>query len=40
MQPTIAELLAARGAGTSYHFNHIRAWRVHRDGHVTFGLDG
>ena len=40
VQPSIAELRAARGAGTYYHFNHIRAWRVHRDGHVTFGLDG
>jgi sulfane dehydrogenase subunit SoxC len=40
IQPTLAELRKARGPGTSYHFNHIRAWRVHRDGRVTFGLEG
>jgi sulfane dehydrogenase subunit SoxC len=39
VQPTLAELRKSRGPGTTYHFNHIRAWRVHRDGHVTFGLD-
>jgi sulfane dehydrogenase subunit SoxC len=40
VQPTLAEMRAVRGAGTTYHFNHIRAWRVHRDGHVSFGLEG
>lgn len=40
IQPTLAEMRAVRGAGTTYHFNHIRAWRVHRDGHVSFGLEG
>jgi hypothetical protein len=25
-----------RGPGTDYHFNSIRAWRVARDGTVTF----
>ena len=40
VQPTLAELRAARGIGTFYHFNHIRAWRVRRDGSVVFGLEG
>lgn len=40
VQPSLAEMRAVRGAGTTYHFNHIRAWRVHRDGHVSFGLEG
>jgi sulfane dehydrogenase subunit SoxC len=40
VQPTLAELRAARGLGTFYHFNHIRAWRVRRDGSVVFGLEG
>jgi sulfane dehydrogenase subunit SoxC len=35
-QPTMAELKTARGPGTDYHFNGIRAWRVTRDGTVTF----
>ena len=38
VQPTLEALIAARGAGTAYHTNHIRAWKVQRDGHVTFGL--
>jgi sulfane dehydrogenase subunit SoxC len=37
-QPTRKELARARGEGTQYHFNHIRAWRVRRDGSVVFGL--
>ena len=36
VQPTMAELRAVRGPGTDYHFNPIRAWRVARDGQVTF----
>ena len=40
VQPTLDQLRAARGLGTSYHFNHIRAWRVQRDGTVVFGLEG
>ena len=36
VQPTMAQLEAARGPGTDYHFNAIRAWRVARDGAVTF----
>ncbi|HET7250242.1 MAG TPA: sulfite dehydrogenase [Gemmatimonadales bacterium] len=39
-QPTLAQLRAVRGIGTFYHFNHIRAWRVRRDGSVVFGLEG
>lgn len=39
LQPTLAQLRAARGLGTYYHFNHIRAWRVDADGRVVFGLD-
>jgi sulfane dehydrogenase subunit SoxC len=40
VQPSLEELRKVRGPGTYYHFNSIRAWRVHRDGHVTFGLEG
>jgi sulfane dehydrogenase subunit SoxC len=36
VQPTMAQLRAVRGPGTDYHFNSIRAWRVARDGRVTF----
>jgi sulfane dehydrogenase subunit SoxC len=36
VQPTRQALLAARGIGTDYHFNCIRAWRVAGDGHVFF----
>ena len=36
VQPTMAELRAARGPATEYHFNCIRGWRVGRDGAVTF----
>src|SRR2546427_10176787 len=28
VQPTFEQLRGARGAGTTYHFNHIRPWRV------------
>ena len=38
VQPTLQELLAVRGEGPSYHTNNIRAWKVARDGRVTFGL--
>ena len=38
VQPTVQELWAARGERTSYHQNHIRAWKVAADGAVTFGL--
>jgi sulfane dehydrogenase subunit SoxC len=36
VQPTRAQLVAVRGAGTFYHFNNIRAWKVERDGRVFF----
>lgn len=37
VQPTLAEFRAKRGAGTDYHFNHIRAWTVQPDGQVFYG---
>ncbi|MGD8321915.1 MAG: sulfite dehydrogenase [Gemmatimonadota bacterium] len=37
VQPTYAQLVEARGAGTTYHANHLRAWRVASDGQVTYG---
>src|SRR5207245_2667681 len=40
VQPTLEQLRNARGLGTAYHFNHIRAWRVQGDGTVVFGLGG
>ncbi len=36
LQPTRAELVKARGPGTFYHFNNIRAWKVERSGKVFF----
>jgi len=36
IQPTMAQLKPVRGPGTDYHFNSIRAWRIARDGTVTF----
>ena len=36
-QPTLAEFTRVRGAGTDYHFNAIRTWKVAGDGAVTFG---
>jgi sulfane dehydrogenase subunit SoxC len=36
VQPTMAQLRAARGPGTDYHFNSIRGWRIARNGVVTF----
>jgi len=39
VQPSLAELKAARGAGTFYHHNNIRAWRVQPDGRVFFALE-
>jgi len=38
VQPTLDQLIEARGERTSYHQNHIRAWKVAADGTVTFGL--
>jgi sulfane dehydrogenase subunit SoxC len=37
-QPTLAAFEAARGAGTDFHFNHIRAWTVRPDGVVHYGV--
>jgi sulfane dehydrogenase subunit SoxC len=39
VQPTVAEFVEKRGAGTDYHFNAIRAWRVAPDGSVFFRPD-
>lgn len=39
VQPTLAEFRSKRGAGTDYHFNHIRAWVVEPDGRVFFGAE-
>jgi sulfane dehydrogenase subunit SoxC len=39
VQPTLEQLRAVRGPGTHYHFNNIRAWKVSRDGSVTFGAE-
>jgi sulfane dehydrogenase subunit SoxC len=39
IQPTLAQLRAARGPGTDYHYNPIRPWRIHRDGSVTFEVE-
>ena len=36
-QPTRAAYRARRGAGTDYHFNHVRAWVVEPDGRVWYG---
>lgn len=36
-QPTLQQLMQVRGAGSFYHTNHIRAWKVERDGTVVFG---
>ncbi|MDX2182566.1 MAG: sulfite dehydrogenase [Gemmatimonadaceae bacterium] len=35
-QPDRRALRAARGAGTDYHFNELRAWRIAASGAVTF----
>ena len=40
VQPTRAALAAARGAGTLYHMNSIRGWRVERGGKVFFDTEG
>ena len=39
VQPSLAEYQRARGPGTDYHFNAIRAWDVTADGSVYFGVD-
>lgn len=40
VQPSLEQLRDARGIGTHYHFNNIRAWQVGEDGSVAFGLEG
>lgn len=39
VQPTRAQLVAARGAGTFYHMNNIRGWKVERGGKVFFHVE-
>lgn len=39
VQPTRAQLVAARGAGTFYHMNSIRGWKVERGGKVFFHVE-
>jgi sulfane dehydrogenase subunit SoxC len=39
VQPTLKQLVQARGPGTQYHNNGIRGWRVNRDGRVFFEVD-
>jgi sulfane dehydrogenase subunit SoxC len=39
VQPTLKQLVAARGPGTQYHNNGIRGWRVNGDGRVFFEAD-
>ncbi len=36
VQPDYETLVAARGPGTSYHYNNIRPWRVEADGRVFY----
>lgn len=40
VQPTRRELLAVRGPGTDFHFNHVRPWHVAADGAVTYHVEG
>jgi sulfane dehydrogenase subunit SoxC len=39
VQPSLAAYREARGIGTDYHFNAIRAWRVDADGKVWFDTE-
>ena len=36
VQPDLETLMAARGVGTSYHYNNIRPWKVEADGRIFF----
>jgi sulfane dehydrogenase subunit SoxC len=36
VQPSWAQFSASRAAGNDYHNNHVRGWRVERDGRVWF----
>lgn len=36
VQPSLEELIAARGIGTGYHLNPVTAWLIRRDGQVVY----
>jgi sulfane dehydrogenase subunit SoxC len=36
VQPTVREIIDARGRGTSYHLNPITGWRIRPDGNVVY----
>ena len=36
VQPSLEELIAARGMGTGYHLNPVTAWLIKRDGQVVY----
>lgn len=36
VQPSLEELIAARGIGTGYHLNPVTAWLIKRDGQVVY----
>jgi sulfane dehydrogenase subunit SoxC len=36
VQPTLAEYRQVRGAGTNYHYNHLRSWTIEPDGRVLY----
>ena len=36
VQPDLEAQIAARGEGSSYHYNSIRPWKVEADGRVFF----
>ena len=37
-QPTVDELIRLRGNNYNYHYNHIQAWKINRDGSVQNAL--
>ena len=39
VQPTMRELIAARGVGTDYHRNPITGWRIREDGAVRYRVE-
>jgi sulfane dehydrogenase subunit SoxC len=39
VQPTLAEYRERRGAGTNYHYNHLRAWTLNPDGSVVYEVN-
>jgi sulfane dehydrogenase subunit SoxC len=38
VQPSVQQFVEGRGERTTYHSNHMRAWKVAADGKVTYGL--